>query len=215
MALMRIKICGVMNADDARRAADLGVDAVGLNFYSRSPRYISEQTAEQIVRQLPPFVEPVGLFVNEPLTEVIERVRRLGFLRTIQWHGDRPELPVQMPYHFIPSFPVKDRQGLTAVAEYVATCRASACLPAAIIIDGQRAGSYGGTGQAAPWELLADFRFEVPLILAGGLTAENVAEAIRLVRPFSVDVAGGVEVSPGRKDFEKMRRFVQAVRQAM
>jgi phosphoribosylanthranilate isomerase len=211
---VRVKICGITNEEDACLAASLGVDAIGLNFYARSPRCVSEETAARIVRALPPFVEPVGLFVNDPLDEVVERVRRLGFVRTIQWHGDRHELPPAGPYPIIPAFPVKDRDDLAVVTDYLEKCRQANCLPAAILVDGRVPGAYGGTGRNAPWELLAGFQPEVPLILAGGLTPENVAEAIRMVRPYGVDVASGVESTPTRKDAEKMRRFVDSVRDA-
>jgi len=211
---MRIKICGITNVEDALQAASLGADAIGLNFYPRSPRCVSEETAAQIVRCLPPFIEPVGLFVNEPLAEVVERVRRMGFLPTIQWHGDKHEIPAAMPYHFIPAFQVQDAARLAVVTDYLQRCRQGGRPPEAIVIDGHIAGEFGGTGQAAPWPLLADFQPGVPLILAGGLTPENVAEAIRIVRPYGVDVASGVEVTPGRKDSEKMRRFVENTREA-
>jgi phosphoribosylanthranilate isomerase len=209
---VRIKICGVTSEEDASLAASLGVDAIGLNFYAPSPRCVSEEAAARMVRRLPPFIEPVGLFVNEPPDEVVERMRRLGFLRTIQWHGDCHELPPAGPYPFIPAFPVKDRQDLTVVTDYLQKCRNVDRLPAAILVDGHVPGAYGGTGRNAAWELLADFHPEVPLILAGGLTPENVADAIRTVRPYAVDVASGVESSPGRKDAEKLRRFVDNVR---
>jgi phosphoribosylanthranilate isomerase len=205
---VRIKICGITNEQDACRATELGADAIGLNFYARSPRCVNEETAARIARILPPFVEPVGLFVNEPVDEIVARVRRLGFLRTIQWHGDRHDLPPVGPFPFVPAFPVKDRDDLASVTGYLEKCRAANRLPAAILIDGHAPGAYGGTGRNAAWAALADFRPDVPLILAGGLTAENVAEAIRLVRPYAVDVASGVESSPGRKDAEKIRKFI-------
>jgi phosphoribosylanthranilate isomerase len=211
---VRIKICGITSEEDACLAASLGVDAIGLNFYARSPRCVAEDAAARIVRALPQSVEPVGLFVNEPLDEVVARVRRLGFLRTIQWHGDRHEVPPDCPYPFLPAFPVKDRDDLAVVTAYLDKCRQAKRLPAAILIDGHAPGAYGGTGRNAAWELLADFQPGVPLILAGGLTPENVGEAIRTVRPHGVDVASGVESGPGRKDAEKMREFVDNVRRA-
>jgi phosphoribosylanthranilate isomerase len=209
---VRIKICGITSEEDAGLAARLGADAVGLNFYPRSPRFVTEDTAANIVRRLPPFVEPVGLFVNDPLNEVVQHVRRLGFLRTIQWHGDRHEPAPVEAYHFIPAFQVHDRDTLSAVSRYLQSCRELRRLPAAVLIDGHIPGEYGGTGRTAPWQLLAGFPCEVPLLLAGGLTPENVAEAIRLVRPYGVDTASGVEAGPGKKDAEKMRKFIDRVR---
>jgi phosphoribosylanthranilate isomerase len=214
MATPRIKICGVTTVADALHAASLGADAVGLNFYPRSPRHVAADTARQIVRALPPFVDPVALFVNETLAVVEGQVSALGAVRTVQWHGDRPEPPPAWAYRYIPAFAVPDAAALEAVRGYLARCRELGRLPAAVLVDGHRPGVYGGTGQVAAWDLLADAGLEVPLILAGGLTPDNVAEAVRRVRPYAVDVAGGVEARPGVKDVDKVRRFVEAVRQA-
>jgi phosphoribosylanthranilate isomerase len=211
---LRIKICGITNPTDARLAADLGADAIGVNFYARSKRHVDEASAAAIVRTLPPFVEGVGLFVNLPLAEVFPLMQRVAGLRTIQWHGDRHEPCPPTSFRFIPAFQVGDAGDLARVTNYLEACQACDALPAAVLLDGQVAGQYGGTGQRAPWQLLAEFRAAVPVILAGGLTPENVAEAIRLVRPYAVDVASGVESAPGRKDAEKMRRFVAHAREA-
>ena len=210
---MRIKICGITDEEDGRQAGLLGADAIGLNFYPRSPRHVSEEKAARIIQRLPAFVEPVGLFVNEPLVEVVEQVRRMGVIRTIQWHGDNHELPPLL-YHFIPAFQVHDAESLTTVKRYLEKCRAAGRPPAALLIDGHVPGEYGGTGRSAPWKLLADFHTDVPIILAGGLTPDNVAEAIRLVKPYGVDVASGIESSPGKKDAEKLRRFIDNARNA-
>jgi phosphoribosylanthranilate isomerase len=214
MSALRIKICGITSEQDATQAAALGADALGLNFYPRSPRYVSPATAGRIVRALPPFVEPVALFVNEPLEKAVELARQLGPVRTVQWHGEHPEACGETTFRFIPAFQVRGAEDLARVCRYLAFCRDLDRLPAAVLIDGHAAGQYGGTGQAAPWELLADFRPGVPLILAGGLTPENVAEAVRAVRPYGVDVASGVEAAPGRKDTEKLRRFIDQARAA-
>ncbi len=214
MSALRIKICGITREDDARLAVALGADALGLNFYPQSPRCVSIEVAARIVRELPPFVDPVALFVNEPLERAFEAARRLGPVRTVQWHGDEPEACAEPAFRFIPAFAVRDADGLARVSRYLEMCRSLARLPAAVLLDGHAAGRYGGTGQAAPWRLLADFRPGVPLILAGGLTPENVAEAVRAVRPYGVDVASGVESEPGRKDPDKVRRFIEAAREA-
>jgi phosphoribosylanthranilate isomerase len=214
MNALRIKICGITSEHDACLAASLGADALGLNFYPKSPRYVSPAVAAGIVRALPPFVEPVGLFVNEPLSQVFAMARSLGPLRTVQWHGEEPEAYGEPEFRFIPAFQVRDADGLARVSRYLEFCRSLDRLPAAVLIDGHVPGQYGGTGQAAPWRLLADFRPAVPLILAGGLTPENVAEAVRAVRPYGVDVASGVEAAPGRKDAEKVRRFIESARDA-
>jgi phosphoribosylanthranilate isomerase len=214
MAHLRIKVCGVTTAADGCRAADLGADAIGLNFYPPSPRFVDRARAEPILRALPPFVEAVGLFVNQPLSEIVDALTPFGRIGTIQWHGDRPEPADGSPRRLIVAFAVRDRQNLQAIAAYLDACRERQLLPTAILVDAHMAGLYGGTGQTVPWELLADFRPGVPLLLAGGLTPENVAEAVRRVRPYGVDVASGVESSPGRKDPEKLRRFIGNAREA-
>jgi phosphoribosylanthranilate isomerase len=209
--MVRVKICGMTDETDALLAARLGADAVGLNFFAGSPRCICPEVARRIIETLPPFVEPVGLFVNESLEAVMRQAGELG-LRTIQWHGDTHPLP-PTGMRFIAAFSIRDRDSLTAISAYVQSCGDAGRLPAAILADGHVSGKYGGTGRVPPWDLLADFQPGVPMILAGGLTPENVALAIRRVRPFAVDVAGGVESSPGRKDSEKIRQFILQARQ--
>lgn len=210
---LRIKICGITTVADALTAAQLGADAIGLNFYPPSPRYIAAQAVLPVLRALPPFVEPVGVFTNVPLPEVIETAQRLG-LRTVQCHGDRHEVADAFPFRLVPAFAVRDSASLATITTFLEEARARNQLPTAILVDGHAAGLYGGTGQTAPWRLLADFHPDVPLILAGGLNADNVAEAVRIVRPYAVDVASGVESSPGKKDAEKLRRFIENARVA-
>jgi phosphoribosylanthranilate isomerase len=212
MTAPRIKICGITNEADARAAAELGVDAIGLNFYSGSPRYVQSDVAERIQRALPPFIEPVGVFVDQPLRDAFAAINVFSSIRTVQWYGDRPEMCDAYPFRYIPTFPVRDRDSLRSITGYLDLCRGLNKLPTAIAVDAHAPGQYGGTGRPIPWDLLAGFQPGVPLILAGGLTPENVAEAIRIVRPCAVDVASGVENGPGRKDGEKMRRFVERVR---
>lgn len=213
MAYLRVKICGITSADDARPAAALGVDAIGINFYPQSPRFLDPKNAPAILRPLPPFVEPVGLFVNQPLRQACAVCYQLG-IRTIQWHGDQRETSDPFPFGLIAAFQVRDPGSLQEIEQYLGRCRSQGWSPAAILVDAHVPGEYGGTGQPAPWNLLADFRPGVPIILAGGLTPENVGEAVRIVRPYGVDVASGVEHSPGRKDLEKMRRFIGNSREA-
>lgn len=211
---LRIKICGVTTPDDARRAALLGADAIGLNFYPPSPRFLDPAAAERILGDLPPFVEPVGLFVNQPLRQVTETLQSLQHIHTIQWYGERHEPADPAPFRLIPAFNVRVPESLLEIIHFIERCRIQGHPPAAVLVDASVPGQYGGTGQTAPWDLLADFRPAVPLILAGGLTPDNVALAVRIVRPYAVDVASGVESSPGRKDAEKMRRFIDTAREA-
>ena len=211
---LRIKICGVTNEVDARQAALLGADAIGLNFYPQSPRYVDPLAVNYILRQLPPFIEAVGVFVNEPLRDVFMRLQTFSRIRGIQWHGTNREVSDIYPYDLIAAFPVQDANSLTAIRNYLDTCKMVGALPSAVLLDGHVAGEHGGTGRTAPWKLLATFRPGIPVILAGGLTPENVAEAVRIVQPWGVDVASGVEHSPGQKDHDKMRRFIAAAREA-
>jgi phosphoribosylanthranilate isomerase len=118
------------------------------------------------------------------------------------------------PWRYVPAFQVRHQHDLDAIGTYLEHCRLANTLPSAVLIDGHAPGQHGGTGQVAPWELLESWQCPVPLILAGGLTPDNVADAVRAVRPFAVDVASGVESSPGRKDADKVRRFIEAVRRA-
>jgi phosphoribosylanthranilate isomerase len=211
---VRIKICGITNEADGLQAATLGADAIGLNFYPQSPRHIEMAAADAILRELPPFVDAVALFVNLPLPRIVETLHPLRGLRTLQWYGDVHEPADPSPYRLIAAFSVRAQEDLQGITRYLDRCRSSGLSPAAVLTDAHAPGQYGGTGRIAPWNLLADFRPGIPLILAGGLTPENVAEAVRIVRPYAVDVASGVEQGPGRKDVEKLRRFIDSARDA-
>jgi phosphoribosylanthranilate isomerase len=211
---VRVKICGVTTEVDARQAALLGADAIGLNFYEGSPRCVGASAVPVILQELPPFIAAVGVFVDVPMRKAFEHLHGLRRINTIQWHGTNRELSDCFPYHLISAFPVRDAASLQAIQRYLDACRVADRMPAALLLDGHMPGQHGGTGQTAPWQLLASFRPGVPIILAGGLTADNVAEAIRIVRPYGVDVASGVENAPGRKDADKMRRFLANAREA-
>ncbi len=214
MAHLRIKVCGLTSPADAAAVAALGADAVGLNFHPGSPRCVDLPRAEAILRALPPFVEAVGVFVERPLAEARALLRPLGRMATVQMHGGRHELPDDSPLPFVPAFAVRDEEGLRQVRRYLDACAAAGRMPAAVLVDGHAPGLHGGTGRTAPWGLVATLRLEVPLILAGGLTPDNVAEAVRAVRPYAVDVASGVESAPGKKDLEKVRRLIESARGA-
>jgi phosphoribosylanthranilate isomerase len=212
---LRVKICGVTTEVDARQAALLGADAIGLNFYEGSPRYVALNAAQCIVREVPPFMAAVGVFVEVPLRQAFTHIQTLGRINVLQWHGSKNrELSDCFPYHLIAAFAVRDDSSLRDIQRYLDTCRTLGRMPSALLLDGHAPGQHGGTGRTAPWERLASFRPGIPIILAGGLTADNVAEAVRIVRPYGVDVASGVESKPGRKDAEKMRRFIATAREA-
>jgi phosphoribosylanthranilate isomerase len=229
---LRVKICGVTEVADAVQADILGADAIGLNFYKGSPRYITPARAEVIMQSLSPFVEPVGIFVSFDMRPDLKLVSKLR-LRTIQLHeADENStfifLSNPLGIRLISAFSVSEKSDLDKIGHFMERCEQNASirlaksghqqnewkLPAAILLDARVPGQFGGTGKTAPWKLLADFGTRVPLILAGGLTPENVAEAVRIVRPYGVDVASGVESSPGHKDPEKMKRFIENAREA-
>jgi len=211
---VRVKICGISNEADGRQAAYLGADAVGLNFAAESPRRIDFATARFILRELPPFIEAVGVFVNRPLQKAFQDAHQVGRIHTVQWHGQDRELCDPYPFQLIQAFQVRDRDSLLDIQRYLDVCRGLGQLPSALLLDGHAPDQLGGTGKKAPWGVLAEFRPAIPIILAGGLTPENVGEAIRVVRPYGVDVASGVERTVGHKDPEKVRRFIGNARAA-
>jgi phosphoribosylanthranilate isomerase len=204
--MTRIKICGITTPADAELLAELGVEAVGLNFFPKSPRHVSPAHARDLVRHLGPFVAPVGVFVTDGW-QYVHSVATAAGLRAVQTYTDSPPPAPLTPFAHIPAFRVKSASDLDHIRQFVIACR-----PSAVLVDSFVAGEMGGTGHKAPWHLLAGFDPGVPLILAGGLTPDNVAGAIRTVKPWGVDVASGVESSPGVKDPSKTRAFVQAVR---
>jgi phosphoribosylanthranilate isomerase len=209
--MVRIKICGVTTSEAARDAADAGADAVGLNFYPKSPRYVAPHAALDLVRALPPFTAPVGVFVGMPLRQVCAVAYQLG-LRSVQTYEESPPGEDVFPFAHVPAFRVKDERGLEHVRTFVEAATTLGRKPAAVLIDSFVDGAMGGTGHLAPWHLLEGFDAGVPLILAGGLTPDNVAEAVARVRPWGVDVASGVESAPGVKDRDKVARFVKNAR---
>jgi phosphoribosylanthranilate isomerase len=208
--MISVKICGVTTPEDALAAREAGADLIGLNFSNQSVRKIDMGVAETISSDtLKGFYGLTGLFVEQSWEEMarINRHLKLGFCQfyTHPW----PEEQFTQA-GLVPAFRVRAASDLETIRTMVASGRK----PAMIVIDSYVAGAMGGTGHLAPWELLAGRDFGVPWILAGGLTPENVAEAIRKVRPWGVDVASGVESSPGRKCPAKMKAFVEAARNA-
>ncbi|MDI6774151.1 MAG: phosphoribosylanthranilate isomerase [Verrucomicrobiota bacterium] len=203
---LEIKICGLTNAEDAAAAAALGADYLGFVLYPKSPRATNARALARILSEMPQTARAVGVFVNSPRDE-IEAVAADCGLRAVQLHGDeQPEdfrdmpAPVWRAVHFQRGVWTPRPADWPGAARYV--------------VDAAVARQYGGTGVAADWLAARELAAGAPVMLAGGLTAESVAEAIRAVRPLGVDVAGGVESRPGRKDHGKMRAFIARAREA-
>jgi len=202
---VRVKICGITSVDDALHAAACGADALGFVFYAGSPRCVTPELAATICTKLPPFVSRVGLFVNEG-PERIRTVASECGLDVIQLHGEELPQDCQLPpYRVIKGVRPKTADELAGVAAFPVS---------ALLVDAAVPGQFGGTGQCADWTLATQLAATRRVILAGGLTPENVAEAIRQVRPYAVDVSSGVEIAPGKKDPEKVAVFIRRAREA-
>jgi len=207
LSVVRSKICGITRVDDALTAAKAGADAIGLVFYAKSPRAVDVRQAREIVAALPPFVTTVGLFVNASRCEINEILEAVP-LDMLQFHGD--ETPAQCEGFHRPWFKaLRVGNGEDIESQVARYANASG-----ILLDTFVAGVPGGTGERFDWSLIPA-ALAKPLILAGGLTAENVQQAIAQVRPYAVDVSGGVEASKGVKDASKVMAFVGRVRSAM
>ena len=208
MAMVRVKICGITNSADALAAVDAGANLLGFNFYRRSPRYISEAEAAKIRRQLPKKVDAVGIFVNTPPADAAETCKSLK-LDAAQLHGDESSQSVAELARKIPvwkAFRVDPEFQLETLDEFPDAF--------AFLFDAADAGQYGGTGHSTDWDLARRATTGRRIILAGGLKVENVAAAVRIVRPYAVDVASGIESIPGKKDHGLLREFIQEVRRA-
>lgn len=203
---IKVKICGVTSLDDAMACVEAGTDALGLNFYEPSPRYLEIEKAAEITKHLPPFVARVGLFVNASEEKVRETIEKTG-INTLQFHGDEtPEFCGKFaPLKVIKAFRMQGANTLNSLADYNVD---------AYLLDSFDPGTPGGTGMIFNWELARQAKDEgKPIILAGGLDPENIAEAIHETWPYAVDVASGVESERGKKDIELVRRFIEIVRQ--
>ncbi|MFM2294233.1 MAG: hypothetical protein RLZZ350_646 [Verrucomicrobiota bacterium] len=203
---VKVKICGLTSVVDAVVAAEAGADLVGLMFYEKSPRAISVATAVEISLALSPFVLRVGVFVNPEPELVMRAIGECG-LSMLQFHGDEtPEFCAQFGVMSMKAVRVRDETSLVELENYSTE---------AFLLDAHSASGFGGTGEKFNWELaVAAKKFGRPIFLAGGLTPDNVASAVRQVQPFGVDVSSGVESVPGKKDAAKVRAFIAAVRAA-
>jgi phosphoribosylanthranilate isomerase len=214
--VVAVKICGVTRVDDALACAAEGVEWIGLNFHPGSPRFIHPVEAATIIGALPSSVNAVGVFVDRPACEVADRADQLG-LTVVQLHGREPpeDLVLLRNLKVFRTFRLKSASDWTRVSDYLTRARALGRLPDAILIDAYVAGQPGGTGATVATDVLDCVPPLSRLILAGGLTAENVAAKIVRVQPWMVDVASGVESAPGLKDPAKVAAFVKAARSAV
>jgi len=204
--VVRVKICGITREEDAWAAVEYGADALGFIFYAESPRAIRPERAAGIIRQLPPFITRIGVFVDEPCEAVRRVYDRVG-LDAVQLHGsERPEQMSQYPGRVIKAIRVRNSDSLRELALYkVGT----------YLLDTFREGTPGGTGETFNWDLAIGAKQHGRIILSGGLNPSNVADAIRLVRPYAVDVSSGIEIEPGIKDHGRMKLFIQRCRTAL
>ena len=202
--MTKIKICGITNLNDALNAVGLGADAIGFVFYPGSKRYVEPVKAKEIADSLPPFVKKVGVFSNED-AGVVREISGIVNLDLLQIHGDEtPGYCDSLGSPYIKAFRLKDENTLSEVNQYNTNY---------ILFDTYSADEYGGTGRAFDWDILKNHPFENKyVILSGGLNPGNIKEAVNLLQPYAVDVSSGVEESPGKKDIEKIKKFIEAVR---
>jgi phosphoribosylanthranilate isomerase len=205
--MVQVKICGITNLEDAHVAVDCGADALGFVFYPPSPRYVTPAQAVRIIGALPPLVTTVGLFVDVACEVVNETVARCGLDR-VQLHGrETPAFCGRISRPVIKAIRIKDAESLTALPDYVVS---------AYLLDAYVEGALpGGTGASFAWELAARAKPYGPVILAGGLTPENIQSAIAQVRPYGVDVSSGVERLPGLKDHHRLQQFISRAKTAV
>ncbi len=207
MPIPKIKICGITNPIDALQAVRAGADALGFVFDKQSPRHVHPNIVQSIVGDLPPFVLPVGVFVNEAPRNVHTIMDECG-LALAQIHGDESaDYCASLGRPVIRGIRLRDRRTLVAMAEYRGRYRVRG-----FVLDAYSDVAYGGTGNTADWGLAADAARTFVCVLAGGLTPGNVREAIRTIQPYGVDVSSGVEAAPGKKDPVKVKAFIQAAR---
>ena len=201
--MVRVKICGITNREDALHAAACGADALGFVFYAGSPRCVTPEQVCAISAALPPFVSRVGLFVNEVPARIRAIAGECG-LDVLQLHGDEPpEACLLPPFRVVKGVRPQTADDLAGLSAYPV---------AALLVDAAVPGQFGGTGQRADWQLAAQLAAAQRVILAGGLTPANVSAAVQAVRPYAVDVASGVEQAPGRKDPDKVAAFIRSAK---
>ncbi len=204
MSVVRVKVCGITRLEDAKATWEAGADALGLNFYPKSPRCVDVATAAALARTRPPLGVVVGVFVNAPADEIRAKVRECG-LTAVQLHGDEPpESCAGFGVPVIKALRVRGPEDVARARTYLGVGDV-----AGLLLDGAAPG-YGGGGVSFDWSLVAGLTGSgTPVLVAGGLTPANVAEAVRATRPYGVDVASGVESAPGIKDLDAVRAFIR------
>ncbi|MBI5102700.1 MAG: phosphoribosylanthranilate isomerase [Nitrospirae bacterium] len=207
--MVKVKICGITNTDDAMAAVEAGADALGFIFVKESPRYIDPREAGNIIRRLPTFVKTAGVFVNEPV-DVIDEIVTLAGIDLVQLHGEEsPELCRRIHRGAIKVIRVKSLESLGSVLSYKDHI-------SALLLDTYSDHMHGGTGQVFNWDIAVEAKkYFHTIILSGGLTPDNISDAIKYVGPYAVDVSGGVESAKGKKDHAKLRLFIERAKSAI
>ena len=201
--MTKIKICGITNVTDALKAAELGADAVGFIFYSKSKRYVDKETAKMIIDSLPPFITKVGVFVDED-EETVTEIQSYCGLTALQFHGsESPEYCAKFR-NVIKAIRVKDEADVRLAKKYEPHV-------SAILFDTYSDNMQGGTGKTFDWKMLSTLRLKKPVILSGGINAQNVADAMAVVKPYAIDSASGTEAKPGKKDHGKMKMLIDTI----
>ncbi len=203
--MSKIKICGITNVEDAKMAAELGADAIGFVFSKKSPRFVDKETAKIIINSLPPFIAKVGVFVDED-EDFVSGVQSYCGLTVLQFHGSETAEYCAKFRNVIKAIRVKDESDVRLAKKYEPYV-------SAILFDTYKDNMQGGTGETFDWKMLSSLRLKKPLILSGGINAENVKNAMDIVKPYAIDSASGTEASrPGKKDHEKMKMLIDIVK---
>ncbi len=202
--MTKIKICGITNAEDAKKAAELGADALGFIFFKKSPRRIDKETAREIIKSLPPFIAKVGVFVDEK-EDIVRDTRSYCSLTALQFHGNETKEYCAQFNNVIKAFRIKDKKDLDRVREYEPHV-------SAILLDTYSKNQIGGTGKTFDWSILDRLDTKKPLILSGGITEKNAKTAISATKPYAIDSASGTESEPGKKDHIKMKNLINTVK---
>lgn len=205
---VRVKICGIKSVKDSLAAIDAGCDAIGLNFFPNSIRYISINTALEITQSIPPLVSLVAVFANANVAQIEEVLKNIPKIEYYQFHGSFPNLEILKSKPWIATLSIDETMNLELIQNKLNEISNQKIKPSLILVDTKIKGMYGGTGIPGPWDLISKLKFNIPWLLAGGLTPLNIATAIETTKPFGVDVASGVENLLGDKCPTKMLDFV-------